>query len=473
MSGRSCATEGRVLLNQEDLYKNFERLKTRMATVPQKDLLHDQLNLRSALNFTADLRLPSNSNKRQRKARVTEVLTEIEMTERADSTIATYSGGQTKRASLANELLQNPSLLFIDEATSGLDEHSDREIMSMLRRLTNAGKTVVCITHNLGNIPDYVDRLVVLTEGGHLAFDGSPDETLKYFDIDDLSQLYLRLREITGLGWAKQFRDTRKQEWLKQLKDPNRKTSESSGINQIQIQRRGISPLQRVLTIIKHSKVIFCRVALLQIKDMKSLVVALAQPILVFFLIWLVFGNIEDSEEIDKYQAGCSILFLLGISTFWFGCNNSAKELVKERELYLRERNAGLSPLAYLCSKSCFLLGLTIFSMQSSFLVNNCRHWFGRDWIGYLFVLFQLVNNCRLRGRARIGHFCFFLKHRCCCYRGALGNYPASYLGWRNRTARRFFAVYCRVNSAQLLELRQSVQRMGILFGYRLGVRVL
>ena len=301
----------------------------------------------------------------------------------------------------------------------------------------------------------------------------SPDETLKYFDIDDLSQLYLRLREKPGLVWAKQFRDTRKQEWLKQLKDPNRKTSESSGINQIQIQRKGISPLQRVLTIIKHSKVIFCRVALLQIKDMKSLVVALAQPILVFFLIWLVFGNIEDKEEIEKYRAGCSILFLLDISTFWFGCNNSAKELVKERELYLRERNAGLSPLAYLCSKSCFLLGLTIFQCSLLFLLTSFATGLGGTGLDIFLYYFSLLTTAACGVALGLAISVFSSNTDVAATAVPLANYSASYPGWRNQTARGFFAVYCRVNSAQLLELRQPVQRMGILFEYRLGVRVL
>ena len=362
LSGRSLATSGEVLLNQENLYLNFDRLKTQMATVPQKDLLHDSLSLKAALTYTAKLRLPNDLNSQEREQRVEKVIEEVEMVERATASISTYSGGQIKRASLANELLPNPSLLFIDEATSGLDEHSDKEIMSMLRDLADSGKTILCITHNLGNVQQYVHTLVVMANGGYLAFVGSPKEALKYFEIEDLGELYLRLKDRDGKDWASRFEKTRRGSQTKQ--NTARKSNREIGLD---IAREQISTLQRIGQIIKHARVILSRIVELQLKDLNSLVVAIAQPIFVFFLISIVFGDITQSETVPaEYQSGLAILFLLGISTFWFGCSNSAKEIVKERELYDRERNAGLSAIGYLSSKSIFLFSLTM--MQSGFL---------------------------------------------------------------------------------------------------------
>jgi ABC-type multidrug transport system ATPase subunit len=355
LSGRSLATGGEVLLNQEDLYVNFDRLKTRMATVPQKDLLHSSLSLKSALGYTAKLRLPNDLSTDERKKLVEQVIHEVEMDERATSSISTYSGGQIKRASLANELLPNPSLLFIDEATSGLDEHSDKEIMSMLRNLADSGKTVICITHNLGNVLEYVRTLVVMANGGYLAFVGSPQEALQYFDIDDLGDLYLRLKDQKGEDWAKQFGQTRRGNQMKA--NTARRSDRNIGMK---VEREKISNLQRMGQITKHARVILGRIIELQRKDKNSLLVAIAQPIFVFFLIWMVFGNISNDAAQDEYKNGMAILFLLGISTFWFGCSNSAKEIVKERELYDRERNAGLSAIGYLTSKTIFLFGLTM-----------------------------------------------------------------------------------------------------------------
>ena len=359
LSGRALATHGEVLLNQEDLYLNFERLKTRLATVAQKDLLHTRLTLASSLRYIADLRLPSDMTPLERMQRVNRVVREVEMLDHANSEIANYSGGQLKRASLASELLANPSLLFVDEATSGLDEHSDKEIMAMMRHLAEAGKTVVCITHNLGNVPKYVHKLVVMAEGGYVAFVGSPAETLEYFSIASLSHLYRRLKERPGDIWAKQFSDLRRY----------KRRRESNEIKETR-RRQQRSLLNRFKTACRHCHVSLLRTTELQLKDRKSLLVAIAQPIFVFMLIWIVFGSISDEPgpaNQKQIASGLSVIFLLGISTFWFGCSNSAKEIVKERELFEREKNAGLSPIGYLLSKALFLFFMTI--VQSWFLL--------------------------------------------------------------------------------------------------------
>ena len=385
LSGRSLATSGEVLLNQENLYVNFDRLKTRMATVPQKDLLHSSLSLNAALSYTAQLRLPNDLSAKERNKLVEQVIHEVEMDERASASISTYSGGQIKRASLANELLPNPSLLFIDEATSGLDEHSDKEIMSMLRHLADAGKTVVCITHNLGNVLEYVQTLVVMANGGYLAFVGSPQEALHYFDIDDLGELYLRLKDQEGEEWARQYGRTRRGHQMRE--NTAKKSDRDTGMK---IEREQISSLQRLGQITKHARVVLGRIIELQRKDMNSLIVAIAQPIFVFFLIWMVFGNISDETSQKEYTDGMAILFLLGISTFWFGCSNSAKEIVKERELYDRERNAGLSAIGYLLSKTLFLFGLTMGQAGFLFLATMFATNLDGDFISYALSLMAI-----------------------------------------------------------------------------------
>ena len=389
LSGRSLATSGRVLFNKEDLYVNFERLKTRMVTVPQKDLLHTELSLSSSLGYIADLRLPSDLSRSEKEQRIERVIHEVEMVEHADSKIANYSGGQLKRASLANELLSDPSLLFVDEATSGLDEHSDREIMAMMRQLAEAGKTVVCITHNLGNVPKYGHELVVMANGGYVAFVGSPAETLRYFSINSLSDLYARLKDQPGKEWAKQFNSRRNSIPIIRTAD------DSQVINKPQKK----SLLRKFKTACRHCYINLLRTTELQFKDKKSLAVAIAQPIFVFLLIWIVFGSIsEDPGPGNQKQiaSGLSVIFLLGISSFWFGCSNSAKEIVKERELFERERNAGLSPIGYLASKVIFLFSLTM--IQSWFLLIAVK--FATDLGGSLLLYGTAVSATAICGVA-------------------------------------------------------------------------
>src|SRR5438552_18518396 len=102
--------------------------------------------------------------------------------------------------------MARPSLLFLDEVTSGLDEQTDREMMKLFRQVADSGKTVVCITHNLANVEDNCHLVVILTEGGRLAFVGTPAEARDYFGIARLGDVYDKLRERKAAEWQSRFR---------------------------------------------------------------------------------------------------------------------------------------------------------------------------------------------------------------------------------------------------------------------------
>ena len=195
LSGRVPADEGSVSLNGENLYADFDALKQNLAVVPQRDVLHDVLPLSTALWYTAKMRLPADIPNSEVEDRIDETLDTVNLVQRQYTRIHQLSGGQIKRASWANETISNPSLIFLDEVTSGLDEQSDSEMMHLFRRMAEEGKTIVCITHNLGNVEQNCHIVVILAEGGSLAFVGPPVAALEYFDIPRLGDVYHRLRE--------------------------------------------------------------------------------------------------------------------------------------------------------------------------------------------------------------------------------------------------------------------------------------
>ncbi|MGC7286358.1 AAA family ATPase, partial [Mycobacteroides abscessus] len=82
---------------------------------------------------------------------------------------------QRKRASVALELLTGPSLLILDEPTSGLDPALDRQVMTMLRQLADAGRVVLVVTHSLTYL-DVCDQVLLLAPGGKTAFFGPPSQ---------------------------------------------------------------------------------------------------------------------------------------------------------------------------------------------------------------------------------------------------------------------------------------------------------
>ncbi len=349
LNGRATATSGTVLLNKENLYENYNRLRSRIANVPQKDVLHFDLPLRDSLSYTAGLKLPHDMNRSEKEAAIDRAISEVGMEVLQSEAMQKYSGGQVKRASVAHEILSNPSLVCVDEATSGLDEHSDREIMGLMRDIADGGKTILCITHNLGNVLEFCDTLVIMAEGGFLAFIGSPNEAIKYFGIDNLSDLYLRLKDKPGQVWG--------DEWTlhHSLESASGELNKNSDRGQVAIQRESISSLQHVGFMLRHGAVILQRIRALALRDTTSLAVMLLQPALVFLVIWMLFGSM-DADVPGQATVG----FLLVISAFWFGCSNSAKEIVKESGVFQKERHAGLNAVGYLGAKAVWLVAMTL-----------------------------------------------------------------------------------------------------------------
>ena len=102
--------------------------------------LHDSSSVGAALRYTAELRLPPGLSRSEVESSVSDILGVAGLTKRRDTLIRHLSGGQVKRASLANELVARPSLLFLDEVTSGLDEQTDREVMVFFREVAEAAR---------------------------------------------------------------------------------------------------------------------------------------------------------------------------------------------------------------------------------------------------------------------------------------------------------------------------------------------
>src|SRR4051812_1200966 len=152
LNGRRRATGGSVLANGEDFYRHFDSFRQSLGYVPQRDIVHTQLSVYRALYYTAKLRLPTDTGPAELSTRIEEVLQEMELVPHRDTLVANLSGGQIKRVSLGAELLARPCLLYIDEATSGLDAGTEARMMRLFRRLADEGKSIVCITHNVDNV---------------------------------------------------------------------------------------------------------------------------------------------------------------------------------------------------------------------------------------------------------------------------------------------------------------------------------
>ncbi|KAK4536284.1 hypothetical protein CDCA_CDCA08G2309 [Cyanidium caldarium] len=143
----------------------------RAAYIEQEESFFSELTARETLSFYAELLLPRRYSKAQRAAYVENMLRELGLSRCADGRVGDQrnpglSGGERKRLSIGCELFGNPSIIFADEPTTGLDANQALKVMEVFRRLADEGRTVVCSLHQpRSSILDLVDDLVLVSDG--------------------------------------------------------------------------------------------------------------------------------------------------------------------------------------------------------------------------------------------------------------------------------------------------------------------
>lgn len=158
----------------------------RSAYVMQQDILLPSLTVRETLQYSADLRLPPPTTAAERKQIVEEVILELGLKECADTRIGNNvhkgcSGGEKRRTSIGVQLLSNPSVLFLDEPTTGLDATSAFQVVRTLKGLAQKGRTVVTTIHQpRSEIWGLFDNLVILTRGSPI-YSGPKERCIPYF----------------------------------------------------------------------------------------------------------------------------------------------------------------------------------------------------------------------------------------------------------------------------------------------------
>ncbi|XP_069178587.1 protein white-like isoform X1 [Procambarus clarkii] len=164
-----------------------EDLTSRSAYVQQDDLFVGTLTVREQLIFQALLRMDYQLSYDERVRRVNQVIMELGLTKCENTYIGfseskRISGGEKKRLSFACEVLTNPSLMFCDEPTSGLDSFMAQNVVAMMKNMAERGKTIISTIHQPSSeVYAMFDRVLLMAEG-RVAFLGSTDEALKFFN---------------------------------------------------------------------------------------------------------------------------------------------------------------------------------------------------------------------------------------------------------------------------------------------------
>ncbi len=337
LTGRTKPSRGNVYFNEIDLHEQFNELSKQIGSVPQADILHTRLTVKEALDYGAKLRLPSDTSRAERNRRVMDVMEQLELTERADLRIDRLSGGQRKRASIGLELLTSPQLLVLDEPTSGLDPGLDAHVMETLRKLADAGQTVVLVTHSVDNL-SFCDNVILLASGGKLAYAG-PSSTV--------------FSNLEKNSWAEVFRTLASPDEF-QFSKIRFENPVSTEISNKHVSSRKQNSLRQLLTLSsRYLRVIF--------SDKFYLALLISIPVVIGFISYAAgseygFGPGTVTKSGFNYNpfAQSTILVLI-LGSIFIGLSTSIQEIVKENPIRKREQAVGIRSSTYLGSKILIL----------------------------------------------------------------------------------------------------------------------
>jgi ABC-type multidrug transport system ATPase subunit/predicted metal-binding membrane protein len=358
-----------VLVNDIDIYAHFDAIRNDIGFVPQKDIIHMELTVYQGLDYAAQLRMPPDTSPEERHHRVMEVLEDLDLAHRKDVQISGLSGGQQKRVSIGVELLTKPGLFFLDEPTSGLDPGTETALMQLMRRLADQGRTIILITHATKNVM-LADKVIFLARGGYLAWFGPPEEALEYFDRYrnerdrragkiEFDEIYAIL-DNPSLGkpadWAQRFRENeayRKYIW-EPLKGKMTAGYSPTVPDQGQAARKINHLSTRKVSALKQFLILSARNVQILTRDRAGLIFLLATAPLVSLLdviLSSLLGRNPFAFSNGNMANVMITLFLLTIYGVMVGGISQMREIVKEQDIYKRERLVNLQILPYVLSK--------------------------------------------------------------------------------------------------------------------------
>lgn len=408
LNGAERPSSGRVQINGIDIHERPEEVQGIVGYIPQDDLLMEDLTVFENLYYAARLcfgQLP----KEECAERVEKLLLQLGLAEIRNLKVGsplqkTISGGQRKRLNIGLELLREPTILFVDEPTSGLSSRDSENIMDLLKELSLRGKMIFVVIHQpSSDIFKMFDTLVILDVGGFQIYYGNPVESVVYFrDIINAANKsqgacpecgninpeqvfniietkvvneYGRLtntRKISAGQWYQYFKQRLKVPKVEHLKEP-------------------LPVVQHIATRRQQIKIFSIRDSLAKLANKQYLTINLLEaPVLAFFIAFMVkYYNILSRENPSytfyENQNIPVFFFMSVVVALFFGLTVSAEEIFKDRKILKREQFLHLSRTSYLLSKITVLFSIsaiqtvlfvTIGHLVLEIPLTEFRYWF-------------------------------------------------------------------------------------------------
>jgi ABC-2 type transport system ATP-binding protein len=163
-------TSGQVTILGHTWQSNARELREWLGISLQETRLSEKLTVRETIElFSSFFREPRSSS---------EIMDQLQLTEKADAWVGKLSGGQRQRLAVATALVGNPKVLFLDEPTTGLDPQSRRQLWDIIRTFQQNGGTVLLTTHYMDEAERLCDRLAIIDHGQVIA-EGTPSDLIE------------------------------------------------------------------------------------------------------------------------------------------------------------------------------------------------------------------------------------------------------------------------------------------------------
>ena len=311
-------------------------VRPHVGVVPRHDLLYPQLTVEQGLLYAAELRLPPGTSTNQRRETVRSVLEKLDMTELRTAKVGNLTSEQRKLASLATELLTDPSLIVLDDPTAGLDPEAAQRIAATLRQLADQGRVVLEATTAPTEL-EACDQVVLLTPNGIPIFAGPPSQIGSQLGTTDWPEIIRRAR-TDPYGAHDEYLARRQEPPPPEPPAPSEKpyapTARRNTLRQIAVATR--------------------RQAWLMIGNQRYFIFLATLPVL-FGAISLLIPGDSGLGPASRYgnnpDQALAILTVLALGAIVMGTALGVRDLFTEQRIFRREQAHGLSATAFLAAK--------------------------------------------------------------------------------------------------------------------------
>ena len=374
INGTETPSSGRVLINGVNIHEEPKKVEGVIGYIPQDDLLLEDLTVYENIYYAAKLCFAHYNNKEIDEL-VQRVMSSLGIGDIKDLRVGsplqkTISGGQRKRVNIALELLREPSLLFVDEPTSGLSSQDSENIMDLLKELSLRGKMVFVVIHQpSSDIFKMFDNLLILDVGGLQIYYGNPTEAITYFkelinaankkqgvcpECGNINpeQIFsiIETKVVNEFGRFTKTRKVSPGQWYQYFKD-------NIKLPRVRHVKERIDVSINIPNWLKQYVVYTTRDFKSKLSNRQYLAINLLQaPLLALFMGFMVkyHSTIEERNPVYTFFENDNIpvyFFMSIIVALFMGLTVSAEEIFRDRKLLKRERFLNLSKSSYLIAK--------------------------------------------------------------------------------------------------------------------------